>query len=62
MYVFSYFQQLQPFFKFDPLLLRLYVKQSAVTDLKSLVGKVPADILIMRMAEDILIKLEVYNS
>ena len=51
--------ELQPLFKFDPLLLRVYIKKTAVPELKSLVGKVPTDILLMRLAEDNLHKIQV---
>ena len=48
----SYIQELQPLFKIDPLLLRLFVKVTALEDLQLLIGKVPASILLMRLAEE----------
>ena len=58
----SFMPELQPLFKFDPLLLRVFIKKTAVTDLKNLVGKVPTDILLMRLAEDNLCKMQVHIS
>ena len=55
----SFMPELQPLFEFDPLLLRVYIKKTAVVDLKNLVGKVPTDILLMRLAEDNLHKIQV---
>ena len=55
----SFMPKLQPLFKFDPLLLRVFIKKTAGADLKNLVGKVPTDILLMRLAEDNLHKTQV---
>lgn len=55
----SFMPELQPLFKFDPLLERVYIKNTAVDDLRTLVGKVPTDILLMRLAEDNLHKKQV---
>ena len=53
MHVFnSYIQELQPLFKIDPLLLRLFVKVTALEDVQLLIGKVPTSILLMRLAEE----------
>ena len=48
----SYFQELQPIFKFDPLLLRLFIKVTALEDLHLLIGKAPTSILLMRLVEE----------
>lgn len=55
----SYLQELQPLFKFDPLLLRVFIEKTAAVDLKNLVGKFPTDVLLMRLAEDNLCETQV---
>lgn len=47
-----YIQELEPLFKIDPMLLRLFVKVTALEDLELLIGKVPISIVLMRIAED----------
>ena len=49
---YSYIQKLQPIFKIDPFLLRLFVKITALEDLQMLINKVPTSILLMRLAEE----------
>ena len=51
--LYSYFQELQPLFKIDPLLLRLFVKVIALEDLCLLIGKIPASVLLMRLVEGV---------
>ena len=48
----SYIQELQPLFKIDPLLLRLFVKVTALEEISLLIGKVPTSILLVRLAEE----------
>ena len=48
----SCIQELQPLFEIDPLLLRLFVKVTAVEDLQLLISKVPTSILLMRLVEE----------
>ena len=53
MYMFnSCYQELQPLFQIDPLLLRLFVKVTALEDIQLLISKVPTSILLMRLAEE----------
>lgn len=47
-----YTEELQPIFKIDPLLLRLFVKVVALEDLHLLIAKVPTSILLMRLVEE----------
>ena len=49
----SYIQELQPFFETDPLLLRFFVKITALEDLQLLISKIPSSILLMRLAEEL---------
>ena len=58
----SYIQELQPLFKIDPLLLRLFVKITALEDLQLLIGKVPNSILITRLAEECTYGYQVTNA
>ena len=48
----SYIQKLQPLFKIDPFLIRLFVKVTALEDLQMLISKVPSSILLMRLSEE----------
>jgi len=49
---FSHLQQLQPWFKVDPMVLRLFIKMTKMADILVLIGKVSLSILIMRLAEE----------
>ena len=48
----SYFQKLQPSFEVDPMLLRLFVKVTALEEVSLLFGKIPTSILLMRLTEE----------
>ena len=48
----SYIKELEPLFKFDPLLLRLFVKITALEDLQLLIGKISTPVILMRLAEE----------
>ena len=47
-----YFEELRSLFAFDPLLLRLFVKVTALDEISALIGKVPTSIVLMRLAEE----------
>ena len=47
-----YFEELHSLFVFDPLLLRLFVKVTALDEIFILIGKVPTSIVLMRLAEE----------
>ena len=48
----SHLQELQPWFKVDPIILRLFVRKTQIADIPVLISKVSLSILIMRLAEE----------
>ena len=58
----SYVQELQPLFEIDPLLMRLFVKVTALEDLELLIVKIPSSIILMRLTEECASAYQVTNS
>jgi len=55
----SHLQELQPWFKVDPIILRLFVRMTRIADISVLIGKISLSIVIMRLAEEPLHNAEV---